>query len=133
MDLGNASVLAKLSLFSLHTFLFNYRMKTKFAKVMFSQVSVCPQGGGSWSLYQGVLCPGHLCQRAPIGQRPPRQRPPWTETPVDRDPLDRDPRQRPLPSDGNGRAVRILLECIRVFNGNYMVHLMVITIHVFNI
>ena len=45
-----------------------YRPQTKFVKVMFSQVSVCPQGGGlglclgSPSLGgRGGLCPGDLC------------------------------------------------------------------------
>ena len=33
-----------------------YSPKTKFAKVMFSQVSVCPQGG--LGLRPGGLCPG---------------------------------------------------------------------------
>ena len=44
-----------------------YRPQTKFAKVMFSQVSVCPQGGGL-SLCLGSLrprwrglCPEDLC------------------------------------------------------------------------
>ena len=32
-----------------------YRPQTKFAKVMFLQVSVCPQGGGMW---QGVCMTG---------------------------------------------------------------------------
>ena len=46
-----------------------YHPQTKFAKVMFTQVSVCPRGGGSRSLsrrgqlrpgvcVQAVLCPG---------------------------------------------------------------------------
>ena len=60
-----------------------YRPQTKFAKVMFSQVSVCPQGGnldlcpGGVSVQEGLrpggrgdLCPGGLCQGDPPGQRP---------------------------------------------------------------
>ena len=47
----------------------NYRPQPKFAKVMFSQVFVCPQGGGisvqggfcPGGLYLGGLCPGGLC------------------------------------------------------------------------
>ena len=31
---------------SLNSFKFNYRPQTKFAKVMFSKVSICPHGGG---------------------------------------------------------------------------------------
>ena len=44
-----------------------YRPQTKFAKVMFSQLSVCPQGGGlslclgSLRPRWGGLCPGDLC------------------------------------------------------------------------
>ena len=54
----------------------NYRPQPKFAKVMFSQVFVCPQGGGisvqggfcpggfcPGGLYLGGLCPGGLCPR----------------------------------------------------------------------
>ena len=41
------------------SFITSYRPQTKFAKVMFSQVFVCPQGGGSQSLSRG-LCPGGL-------------------------------------------------------------------------
>ena len=38
---------------------FCYRPQTKFAKVMFSQVFVCPKGGGvSVVSVQGGLCPG---------------------------------------------------------------------------
>ena len=41
-----------------------YRPQTKFAKVMFSQVSVCPQGrslSGRGVFVHGGLCPGVLC------------------------------------------------------------------------
>ena len=55
-----------------------YRPQTKFAKVMFSQVSVCPLGGGGWV----VLCVsasgpggGDVCHThtRPPGQIPPAQ------------------------------------------------------------
>ena len=38
----------------------NYRPQTKFAKVMFLQVSVCPQGGHAWLI-------GGVCMVAPGG------------------------------------------------------------------
>ena len=63
-----------------------YRPQTKFAKVMFSQVFVCSQGGlglctGGGSLSKGVSvqggpCPGGLCQ----GDPPDRDPPPRTVT-----------------------------------------------------
>ena len=47
-----------------------YRPQTKFAKVMFSQVSVCLQGGGSLSreggLSRGVSVHGGLCLRGSL-------------------------------------------------------------------
>ena len=62
----------------------NYRPQTKFAKVMFSQVSVCPQGVSASGPGRGVSTPGPL-GRHPPGQTPPwqtpRQTPPWTDTP----------------------------------------------------
>ena len=54
-----------------------YRPQTKFAKVMFSQVSVCPQLGGV----------ADTPRQTPPGQTPtgqthlPRQTPPWADTP----------------------------------------------------
>ena len=36
-----------------------YRPQTKFAKVMFLQVSVCPQGG--WLTWQGACMAGGVC------------------------------------------------------------------------
>ena len=85
---------------------YHYRQQTKFAKVMFSQVSVCPQGspglsGGSPS--RKGLCQGDPLDRLPRtdppGQGPPGQRPLWTEAPsgqipfpwTETLPLDRDP------------------------------------------
>ena len=39
-----------------------YRPQTKFAKVMFLQVSVCPQGGHAWLLQGGMHgCSGGVC------------------------------------------------------------------------
>ena len=70
-----------------YVFLFEtcYRPQKKFTKVMFSQVSVCPQGG---------ICP-IACWDTP---------PPWADTPV-----------RSVCWDMvNKRAVRIPLECILV-------------------
>ena len=57
--------------------------------------------------------------RDPPGQRPPwsetpsGQRPPRTETPPEQKPPGQNP---PGTEDGNERAVRILLECILVWN-----------------
>ena len=59
-------------------------------KVMYLHVSVCPRGRG-------------LIET------------PWTETPLTRDIPDRDPQDRGPPY-GKERAVRILLECILVFD-----------------
>ena len=90
----------------------NYRPQTKIAKVMFSHVSVCPQGGVClWSWW--------TCRK------PPRQissgQTVWADTPL--------PRQTPSWADAPGqtlllrstcwdmvnkRAVRIPLECILV-------------------
>ena len=87
----------------------------KFAKVMFSQVSVCPQGQ--------VSAPGlGVCGRHPPGQTPP----PWADrpwadppgqTPPGQPPLGRHPGQTPpFPSacwdTVNKQVVRIPLECI---------------------
>ena len=51
-----------------------YRPQTKFAKVVFSQVSVCPQGGGLEDCMLGYTHPGQT--------PPPRQTPPWADTTV---------------------------------------------------
>ena len=100
-----------------------YRPQTKFAMVMFSQMSVCPEGG---------VC--HF-----LGRHPPGRHTPWADTPLVRhSPLVRHPPGRhppaqcmlaytpcpahagihPLPSacwdTVNKRAVRIPLECIPV-------------------
>ena len=73
-----------------------YRSQTKFAKVMFLQVSVCPQGGGEWAcVVAGGVCmvAGGACVVA--GGEGVRR--------IRRDTV-------------NERAVRILLECILVIN-----------------
>ena len=55
-----------------------YRPQTKFAKVMFSLVSVCPYGWGCLPhCMLGYTPPG----RHPPGQRPPTQTPHWADTP----------------------------------------------------
>ena len=110
-----------------------YRPQTKFAKVMFSQMSVCPQWGeylGRYPPWVG-LPPGRYTpwagttppwQEHPLGRQPPRQ-----VHPRDRYTTSRyTPWQVHHPSDRytpthsacwdtvNKRAVRIPLECIRV-------------------
>ena len=107
-----------IQIYILHTFDF-YRTQTKFAKVMFSQVFVCPQGwsrslsrGGSpssgWggeSPSRGVSVQGCLC---PEGGSLPGEGVPvqggLRETPPDRDP----------PPYSNERVVHILLKYILV-------------------
>ena len=63
----------------------NYRPQTKFAKVMFSQVSICPRGEGL-GLCPGVSIKGVSVRETPLGrdspgQRTPRQRPRRKRTP----------------------------------------------------
>ena len=48
---------------------YHYRPQTKFAKVMFSQVSFCPRGGVSAPLHAGIHPPDQ------------RQTPHWADTP----------------------------------------------------
>ena len=99
--------------------LYNFRPQTKFAKAMFSQVSVCPQGG---------YLP-HTPGQTPSPGQTPR---PWADTPLGRHPLTlvrhplplgrHPPTQsmlgytHPLPSTCWGMVrkwlVRIPLECI---------------------
>ena len=85
----------------------NYRPQTKFAKVMFLHVSVCPQEGKTWA----GTPPGRYTPLGrytpwvgtPPGQvHPPGQVPPWCM----------------LGDTGNKRAVRILLKCILVHISN---------------
>ena len=45
-----------------------YRPQTKFAKVMFLQVSVCPRGGGGHAR-QGGVCDGRACMGAYMAGR----------------------------------------------------------------
>ena len=88
-----------------------YRPQTKFAKVMFSLVSVCPRGGGVLGFWgrglcpggvfvQECLCPGGLYPGGSMSRRISVRR---VLCHID-------------PSYGNERAVRILLECILVFD-----------------
>ena len=82
-----------------------YRPQTKFAKVMFLHVSVCPQGG-----VPGQEPPCQVCPRA--GTPPLPGTPPWAGTPPHR----YTPQEQCMLEDtGNKRAVRILLECILVY------------------
>ena len=69
--------------------LFNYHPQTKFSKVMFLQVSICP--GGFASVHAGIANP-------PPG-RPPREQTPWEQTPAaaDRPPMEQI-HPPPLPS-----------------------------------
>ena len=96
-----------------------YRPETKFAKVMLSQVSVCPQGGLP-------LVPWG-CLPPPPGRHPsPWADTPWKDTPLGRQPQGRHPPAQcmleytppPPPSacwdTVNKWAVRIPLECILV-------------------
>ena len=75
------------------TSIFYYRPQTKFTKVMFSQVSVCPQGG---------VCP-IACWDTP----PQADTPPWADTPCT------------VHAGINKRAVRIPLECILVLTRDF--------------
>ena len=78
-----------------------YHPETKFVKVMFSQVSVCPLSRrGGLRLCPGGLCPGGLC---PGGS-------------LSRGTLSRGISVRDHPPYGNEQVVRILLECI-LFSG----------------
>ena len=75
-----------------------YRPQTKFATVMFSQMSVCLRGEGILVSVQGVSFQGVLC---PGGS-------------LSRESLSRGVSVTETPPYGNERAVRILLECILV-------------------
>ena len=93
-----------------------YHPQTKFAKVMFSQVSVCPQGGGGFCPIACWDIPPGTRGRHPPGRHPPEQTPPW-ETPPGPE-ADTLPGRHPLCSACwdmvNKRAVHIPLECILV-------------------
>ena len=104
MGPGEDAFLVMVHSLHLHCFLIDlYRPQTKFAKVMFSQVSVCPQGGGCLPLVPGV------CGRQHSGRSPwadtPGQTPPWVDSPS----------RKTFPGQTvNKRTVRIQLECILV-------------------
>ena len=112
----------------------NYCPKTKFTKVIISQVSVCPQGGLPNCMLgyhppgtRGRHPPG---QTPPSGQTPPGQTapgpetdtpPPPGQTPLGKHapsgqttPLGRHPLHSACWDTVNKRAVRIPLECILV-------------------
>ena len=91
------------------------KVNSWFAKVMFSQVSVCPPGvevsvSVQVGLFPGVSVRETLLDREthPDREKPSRQRPH----------LDRDPTWTETPLYSNGSAVRILLECILVSNAH---------------
>ena len=88
--------------------IYYYRPQRSWAKVIFSQACVCPQGGGlSASVHAGIyiweqtpLHPGSRCPHPPRPGRPPGSRHP--------------PEIR-LQHTVNERPVRILLECVLVY------------------
>ena len=104
-------------------FNFYYRPQTKFAKVMFLHVSVCPHGGSTWAR-------NPLGRYTPPVRYTPGQVLPWAGTPLGRythqagtptrqvhpPPGQVHPlwEQCMLGDMGNKRAVHILLECILV-------------------
>ena len=111
-----------------NAFLFyNYRPQRSWAKVIFSQVSVCPRRGSA-SVHAGIYPPGTrpppLRDQIPPETRPPRhQTPPPApdppaprpDPPPDQTPPDpTTPQGRILQHTVNKRPVRILLECILV-------------------
>ena len=104
-----------------------YRPQRSWAKVIFSQASVCPRGGGvSASVHAGIYPPraDHLPpdQTSPPGPHPPRPDPPGADPPREQTPSQsrHPPRSRPPPPPRkhqhtvNERPVRILQECILV-------------------
>ena len=101
--------------------LFNYRPQTKFAKVMFSQVSVCPQGEACMA----CMLPPPPLRHALLGTHtnqvcmpPGHAHPPGMHAcpPGMHIPLGMHAPRRIVWDALNERAVRILLECILVLN-----------------
>ena len=103
-----------------------YRPQRSWAKVIFSQASVCPQGGGGLPHPPGSRHPPGS-KHPPRSRHPPRTRHPQDQTsPRDKTntPLPPDhihpPDQTPIPPGSrlqhtvNEQPVRILLECILV-------------------
>ena len=60
---------------------FYYRPQTKFAKVMFSQVSVCPWREVSAPLHAGIHPPGPEADTPGVSPPGPEADTPWTDTP----------------------------------------------------
>ena len=93
-----------------------YWLQQSWAKIMFLQVSVCPQG--------------EVLPQCMLGYHPPDQAPPRPGTPLDQTPQTRHPPwdQPPLGSrcqhTVNERPVRILLECILVYFCFHMLYLL---------
>ena len=105
------------------TDLYHYRLQMKFAKVMFSQVSVCPQGGVCvWQTPRPPPRAGTPSGQAPsqAGTPPGQVHPHWAGTSRAGTPsLGRYPPGKYTPwQTVNKRPVRILLECILVFKIN---------------
>ena len=90
-----------------------YRPQRSWAKVIFSQVSVCPQGGGLPQCMLGYNPPG---SRPPQDQTPPNQTPPppWDQTPPP--PRTRPPQTRHTPWS---RPPREADASIRSMSGRY--------------
>ena len=59
----------------------SYRPQTKFAKVMFLQVSVCPQWGSTWASTSQAGTPGQV---HPLGRYTPGRYTPWQVHPLGR-------------------------------------------------
>ena len=116
---------------SSHVRFLHYRPLTKFAKVMFSQVSVCPQGEG--------CLPHCMLGYTPWADTPlaRHRHPPWADTPLPSACWDthlcsvhagiHTPLHSACWDKVNKRAVRIPLECILVniilfrhFQGEYL-------------
>ena len=105
-----------------------YRPQRSWAKVIFSQASVCPQGRGrgSASVHAGLYPPDPPGPDPPgpdppREQTPPQTRPPGPDTSREQTPQgprhppgSRHPPRSRLQHTVNERLVRILLECILV-------------------
>ena len=98
------------------------RPQTKFAKVMFSQVSVCPQGGVCPIACWDTHTPRDQRQTT-SGQTPHGQTPPQADIPLARHPQVDTPLRSACWDTVNKRAFHIYLECILVVNLNWSLSL----------